>query len=184
MKKLLIVYLFLSMTSAVLALPFFRVAPADAKDHYAPSDWITIQLVDNGEVTGFIFDAIRDNVDGMADEPQIINIGFGLRKPGFLNYEGNLVSYVQAESTTVPPTPVSGVLYSFEYHVPEVPFSQIIEIGTYADGDFYLMPEFYYLDGSSYIGHPTPVDFHVTPEPITLALLGLGALMLRRKKSR
>jgi hypothetical protein len=183
MKKLLIFCIVITMTQYAFAIPCFRIAPEDAKDHYMPSEWITIQLVDEN-VRGFAIDAITDNGGlpqlGVAGSGHV-NVAFGYRQDGEMNYEGMLAAYVAGESTTVPPTPVSGVLYSFEYHLPDVPLSTIVTIGTFYDDDLWLIPYVGYIDGSYYEGDFIPAVLHL-PEPATLALLGLGALMLRRRK--
>lgn len=183
MKKLLIFCVALSMSQLALALPYFRVDPADAKDHFMPSDVITIQLWDNQPVRSFYIEAITDNgIGGIAAEPQLFNGGFDFTMPGTLNYDGKLVVYVAA-GVTMPagPFPV-GFLYSFEYHVPDVPMSTIVSIETFADGDLYLLSYIDYADGSFYEGHIDGPVLHYIPEPATLALFALGALLLRRHK--
>jgi len=192
MKKLLIFVLVLGMASIAGAVPVFQVV--DPCDHYRPSDVITIALVDTG-VISFSIDAIVDAIcidpeppiipaGGYAAEPQIFNAGFGSTFPGVLNVRGNLVEYVQASITSVPPVPVSGILYTFEYHVPEVPASTLICIESLTGGpNGYWAPYFTYVGGGEYEG---PVEMleciHVIPEPATIALLGLGGLLLRRRK--
>jgi len=181
MKKLLIFCAVLSMTSLALAAPYFRVDPADTMDHYVPSDWITIQLYDSGQVDLFSIDAISDGgVGGIAAEPQWI-APFGLQKFGALNYDGKLVVGLLGSITSTSEPPQTGVLYSFEYHIPDVPMSTIISIGTFTDNEYYYDPEIMYRDGSVYNAPIEGFVFH-TPEPATLGLLGLGALLLRRRK--
>jgi len=181
MKKLLIFVLVLGMASMALAVPVFQVDPCDAKDFYMPSDMITIQLVDTDVLT-FSVDAIVDNAGGTAAEPQTFNAGLGFTIPGALNVGGHLVEYVQASITTVPSVPVNGVLYTFEYHVPNVPASTWIVISSFADGDLYWDPYFTYKTQPDYEGSVGEVAIHVIPEPATIALLGLGGLLLRRRK--
>ncbi|MBN1391748.1 MAG: PEP-CTERM sorting domain-containing protein [Sedimentisphaerales bacterium] len=182
MKKTLIFCLVISMTASAFAVPYFRVDPAWVKDHYMPSEIVTIQLVDDNPVLGFSIDAITDGgVGGIALEPLLYNSGFEPEQPIFppeLNYDGKLIAYL-AVGYRGPAA--SGILFSFEYHIPYTPPSTFYGIETFADGDEYWLPEILYADGSSYVGHiPGPV-FHI-PEPATLALLALGALMLKRRK--
>ncbi|MBN1391750.1 MAG: PEP-CTERM sorting domain-containing protein [Sedimentisphaerales bacterium] len=183
MKKLLIFCLTLSTTQLALAIPYFRIAPEDEKSwEYFPSDIITIQLCDNGQVVGFAIDAITDHgAGGTALEPQVFNPVLGYNFPGTLDSNGLLIEYIAAYNTSVPQIPTTGVLYSFEYHIPYSPY-QLVYIDTFADGDMYLLPCFTYADGSHYEGHlPSLFIDTIVPEPATLALLALGALLLKRR---
>jgi hypothetical protein len=186
MKKLLIFVVVLGLASIASAVPIFRVDPSQAQEHYAPSDIITIQIYDDGLVKGFAIDAINDN----GGDPQIgtavvdsgvVASGFGYKQPGTANYDGMVMTFVAGEDTAVPPVGVTGVIYSFEYHVPDVPVSTILVINAFGDDDLWLMPELTYVSGDV-TGDFTGVAIHVIPEPATIALLGLGGLLLRRKK--
>jgi hypothetical protein len=190
MKKLLIFMLVLGMASMAVAVPVFRVDPCDRQDNYEYSDVITIQLVDTN-VLGFSIDAIVDVIcptggiaGGTAAEPQVFNAGFGAIMPGALDVNAHLVDYMFASVTSLPPVAVSGVLYSFEYHVPDVPFSTLICIDSFAGGE-YWSPLFQYSGAPDYEGPVTMLTcIHVVPEPATMLLLGLGGLLLRRRKKQ
>jgi len=192
MKRMLIgVLLVLTMTSWALATPYFAATPV--KEHYMPSDWITINLVNpSGDlpVIGIMFDAIVDvicpggaSAGGVAAEPQVFNVNFGTTMPGALNAHGMLVEYMFANDTTLPARGAVGILYSFQYHVPDVPASTLICIESYSDGYDWYDPLISYKDGTTYEG---PIEMleciHVIPEPATMLLLGLGGLLLRRRK--
>ena len=125
MKKVLVLMLVLVMAAlapASIATVSFQIAPQDVKDNYAPSDIITINLVDTGQVTGMMIDAISDGgKGGVASEPQTFNAGLGSTFPGSLNADGQLVEWMAGYVIVIPVVPVTGILYSFEYHVPAAP---------------------------------------------------------------
>jgi hypothetical protein len=186
MKKLMVLMMVLGAASAAMALPVFQVDPTDYKDHYLPSDVITINLVDDGLVKGFAIDAINDNGLGLqigsaVGDTGVVASGFGYKQPGTPNYDGMVMTFVAGEDTEVPPVGVTGIIYSFEYHVPQVPDSTMITINAYGDDDIWLMPELTYVNGNV-TGDFSPAVIHVgIPEPATMALLGLGGLLLRRR---
>lgn len=67
MKKLvLMLMLVLGTASIALADPLFRV---DQKDSYSPSDWITIQLYDSGQVDAFCVEGIIDVICPTGEYP-------------------------------------------------------------------------------------------------------------------
>jgi hypothetical protein len=186
MKKLLIFMLVLglsSMPSMATAVPYFQVDPASQKDSYMPSDVIKIDVVDTQPIITMVIDAISDGgAGGMAEGPQVFNTNFLSHVDGELNSDGQLVEYFFANDTTIPVRGASGILYSFYYHVPNVPYSTMIPIGTYYNDVDWLAPEITYASGQFYNDNLTPTMIHVTPEPATIALLGLGGLLLRRRK--
>jgi hypothetical protein len=196
MKKLLIFMLVLGLASWAWAVPYFEISgPLPIKDSYMPSEWILIDLVSPPEdlpVISVLIDSITDNSGaipfrtlGEADGPQTFNTNFTTKFPGLLNADGQLVEYMSAADGTLPLRGATGTLYSFWYHVPDVPASTLIDIQTDYDYDFWYPAEIVYADGSDVLfpdGIHMNVPIHVTPEPATIALLGLGGLLLRRRK--
>ena len=185
MKKLLIFTLVLGLASMAWAVPSFSVALDDAKDSYVPSEWITIELRDDNPVNvgGFMVDCITDNtggdVLGEAGEPQTFHSSLAFTYPGTLNVNNMLVEYASGAAGDAAP---GEVLYTFEYHVPDVPASTIIEIQNDWDYGSYWPAWIDYRDSSYYEGPVGSVLIHVIPEPATIVLLGLGGLLLRRRK--
>jgi hypothetical protein len=195
MNKLLIFVLVLGMASWAWAVPYFQVDPTDQKDSYMPSDVITIDLVspiEDPPVISVMVDSITDNSGvipfstlGMAQAPQTFNANFGTHFPGTLNAGGQLVIYMSAADGTLPLRGATGTLYSFDYHVPNVPPSTYIDIQSDSDDFDFYPAEIVYKTGDDVLftnGIHMNVPIHVIPEPATIALLGLGGLLLRRRK--
>ena len=185
MKKLLILMLVLGFTSVASAVPYFVVNPA--QDSYMPSEWVTIELLDDNvsPVAGFMVDCITDNTGGLvlgtAGEPQYMDPSFAFPYPGTLNVNNQLVEYAAGAASSAG-VPAGTVIYSFEYHVPDVPASTWIEIQNDADYDLYWDAWMDYADASYYEGSVGTALIHVIPEPTTIVLLGLGGLLLRRRR--
>jgi len=193
MKKLLIVFLVLAMASAASAYSVgWRVAPDDAKDDYTPSDTITIELyTDDPDIVGLLIDAVADDDDyGTAHEPLTLHSNFTtVAEVGDIVNTGAPVNILieLISATAGVGTSATGILYSFEYHVPEKDPSTIITISDYYDWDAgYFEAEV--ENGDGYIYGPAgdyaidALEIHIIPEPATIALLGLGGLLLRRRK--
>ena len=189
MKKLLIVFLVLAMCSAASAYSVgFRVAPGDQKDHYAPSDTITIELyTDDPRITGVTIDAIVDDDDyGTAHTPLTYNSNFnGIQSPGSIKNSGGspniLIEWINL-TDNVDTTDATGVLHTFEYHVPDKDPSTIITIDDYYDDMMYLEGSVVGQGGTYGAAAIGGVEIHIIPEPATIALLGLGGFLLRRRK--
>ena len=187
MKKFLILGLVLAIASyAAAATVSLVVDQEDAKTSYEESDIITINLIGSGFTAGM--------PDGFCS--LTINAIMG---PGIASGQTVSDAYLPQmqqdgtavnNGTTLISGPITGTAamgdyvgvpngqaaYTFEYHVPDVPDSTIITL--YIDG---------ITVGGSF-GAPVtltavnPLELHVMPEPMTIALLGLGGLFLRRRK--
>ena len=193
MKKFvgLVLVFCLAATASAVDIHGLRVASDDAKVHYEPSDWITIELyldLDSGELTNsFVMDSLREGspVAGTAASPALAGGWGGNGSPGTLGSSPELISFAYA-SVISPSVPFEGVLWSMEYHVPDVPDSTWIEIYPYISSVEWYFAEISISEtgGGSYTVPIEGVLIHV-PEPMTVALLGLGGLVaLRRRKKR
>ncbi len=158
-----------------------------SKTEVCPGDVITVDLVTTSGtpgVTGFAIDAITDGaLGGVASGPLTLNSGFNTyQKPGTVWNTGGVEVVAIAGASSG--ANVSGTLWSFQYHVPDVPESTMITIKIFEDDQDYLAPSYTLSGGTHYEGTDffTPLVLHVVPEPMTMALLGLGGLLLRRRK--
>ena len=186
MKNLLTILLVLAMASAASAVVVFEVDPEDAKDSYMPSDIITINVVADHGVGSVGIGAIVTDKGGTATviglNPLLSQAPLQQGTP--INDGTTLIEYIAGNVPLVAPElPAGAVLYSFEFHVPQVPDSTIITIDDLTD--YMASPPKYtsinskdYMNMSSDIG---ALQIHV-PEPMTIALLGLGGLFLRRRR--
>ncbi|MHC4755947.1 MAG: PEP-CTERM sorting domain-containing protein [Planctomycetota bacterium] len=175
MKKLIILFLVLAMcstVSAVLTYEFF-VTP-EMGDTYVwdgggikASDIITVKFMETGTNLGFAGLSITGDGDYMEDSLVWQAAAFGgfsvVSKAGQYTISGQVLYF--------PGTQAVNPILTWEFHIPDVPDSTWFEIditqGLYG--------------GQSIVG--PLLDMHVPiPEPMTIMLLGLGALMLRRKR--
>ena len=182
MKKFLVLALVLSMATMAQAGIVFQSSATEVH----PSDILTISLVTtNAEhVQGLELDAIVDGTStlGTAATPLTLNSHFNFADPGYLvNTGGALIKWVNASDTTVGGDYATGTLYTFLYHVPTVPASTYITINASDQTPYGNTVEIDFSDGSS-IYSTQGVVIHVIPEPMTMGLLGLGGLFLRRRK--
>ncbi|MHC4122091.1 MAG: PEP-CTERM sorting domain-containing protein [Planctomycetota bacterium] len=183
MKKYLIVLLMLAMASyASAAAVWLQVDPGDAKSSYAPSDIITIELVADFAVAGVHIGQINGLPTAGPINGFHTNFTAAPNSPGTLVNDGvALITNIDFGVAVGGTAPAAGAtLWSFEYHVPDLPESSYITIDDYT-----LMPTYTAInnaDYSIYLSDVGPLEIHVTPEPMTIALLGLGGLFLRRRK--
>ena len=195
MKKLFVLVLVLAISTMataasvdlqIIAGPDAQgIDPTSGAPSYLPSDTITIALVAAGFGTGAdtgvgkmtIGSATTTN-DGTASSPDlhtklkdVYMLGTVVNSGGVLitDVSGSLglYDYVGIDA---------GNLWWFEFHVPELEYSEIISIDL---TDLVIQNKF--LGGLTYTCGGA-LEIHVVPEPMTIALLGIGGLFLRRRK--
>jgi len=193
MKKLLVLVLVLAMAQLSLAgLATLRVNAADVKSDYMPSDMITIEIVTDfsqgsqGADTGtgtismdyvHAFVTVAPAVSVGTASATWLHAGFNdLHTTGLpVNAGGIAVQGVAGSTTTTAPDVAAGaILWSMEFHIPDLPASTWINITT---DNFFAAP----TDMSDMALETNGLLLHIVPEPVTVALLGLGGLFLRRR---
>jgi len=185
MKKLLIFMLVLGMTSmagATLSL----VGPSP--DPF-PGDIITVQFTaDTGDLINSAYLAlISDGGYGGTATPGAWNILMTVANDPGVNgsaYGFGIGEIVAADGAAALGVGVDGLLYDFTYAIPTD--ALVGSIITFSIGDI----EEYGLISGAYnnvgveVALPGALGVHVIPEPMTVLLLGLGGLFLRRRKGR
>ena len=180
MKRIMVVLIVLSMASVSMAdLVSLIVKPSDASDTYIASDSITLQVIADFDVGIISFDKISQDSWGVASSPAL-NAGFddmSLHNNGVVGDVGVDLfwSVVGSVLITSPDVAAGQVLWSFVYHVPDVPAGTMIHFTC-------VEPMVASSDFSHYVTSIVPLVISVDiPEPMTMGLLGLGGLFLRRR---
>ena len=175
MKKLLALVLILAMASVSSAATVDIVVndtPWDGESSVYTSDIITITFYDDTGVAGPFaqFEMAVDHGDYVEDSFATVPGNFmGAPLAVTAPVEDGLV--VAGSPMWMPGTLAPDGLYTVAFHVPgDLEESTLINI-TFSGG---------------YLGADTSAlstAIHVVPEPMTIALLGLGGLFLRRRRS-
>ena len=192
-KKSLIMLVLLAMAVAANASTssvWFEVDAQDAASGYLPSDIITINLVADFDVGSISLSIGADG--GAAEAVGTLHPGLSIGTVPY--YAGTLyndlgiliIGIGGGMATSESAIPAGQVLYSFEFHVPDVQESTTIIIddvtGTNPLGGAPLGTAVADKNYSIYLTDVGSLAIHVIPEPMTMSLLVLGGLFLRRRK--
>jgi len=189
MKKLFVLGLVLAISSMAAAgnIDLQIIAGPTAQGEYQgapsylPSDTITIALVASGMGTdpdywigGMTVDDVTTNNGGTASNV-VFNAKFDLTNYKIVNSATLLIEDITAGIGMGDGVGNENVVW-FEFHIPELPWSTIITIDatgrTWKD----------VFDDPLSMTYGGALEIHVVPEPMTIALLGIGGLFLRRRK--
>lgn len=152
---------------------------------YEPSTWLKIGVVNHDFGTGAPDGVFEMKLDLAGDGGTGANPGYDSGFTSDLSVVGTagaapdlLVGmHVQSSSTDFDPIPDGTLMGWIEFHVPDVPYSTIITI----DVEQLVLKNAFGIELTGYT-ILEPLEIHVSPEPMTVALLGLGGLFLRRRK--
>ena len=175
MKKLLVLTLVLGLATMVSAVPSSDLSLVSGMDYTVVGSTVTI--LSTSPVAGFALGLIDPVPSGGTLAIGSVNPAFGIKGPGDPDPfgSGGIIGVSGAVSTT-PPVYVTGMLYDFTF------------TGLVAGDVITLLQETNFGLGHSEVEwddtSKTSLDGATItiPEPMTIALLGLGGLFLRRKK--
>ena len=190
MKKLFVLMIVLAIssmaTAATVTLTIIGGAtPGDYQGtpSYDPSDTIQIALVISGITGSEPWDVIGSmRVDDITSDG-----GGTASNPGYhaeFDLYGSVIpgtgtSIIEDVTGSVGATSDgigNGNIFWFDFHVPVADYSTIITI----DASGMTWKDLW--DDSFTVTDAGVLEIHVTPEPMTIALLGIGGLFLRRRK--
>lgn len=197
MERLLALTVVLAMTSFASAVTVkFEVDASDRKEQYDPGDIIRINVVCNDFVHYFLVDSITSDNGGIATGPRNLHSIF----PAPYRSIGILVNGSPLFPSPFPPDtyvlisdiygenglawwwqfPTPSYYYYFEFEVPNMAEPGFLTIDDYG---FTRIAQFNHWthDWAWEVNNISSLQLNIIPEPATLLLLSLGAVMLRRK---
>jgi hypothetical protein len=188
MKKTLLVILCLSI--ATLAQGAIGFVPS--KTNVTTGETITIRLISDSPCMGFSIDAVSDGDKGGLCSNLSFNSGLTILNPGYIenahvDYWSDFGPYVlfdyAAACATTSAIPAGATIFSFDYKADSI-------LGAVTIAPIISEPWWPIIMGASGSIYPPPGDpqgitgctITVVPEPMTVALLGFGGLLLRRRR--
>lgn len=136
-----------------------------------PSDIVTISVVTNATAFGGY-----SGVNAIVTDAELVDFTFvtaGLAASSYTAVQEGMNIRITGGSTGFPHP--AGEIFAVTFHVPQLPDSGMIIFDFLAGA--YNGP--LATEGQDEWGYAA---LHVTPEPMSMALLGLGGLFLRRRK--
>ncbi len=183
MKKLLVLLLVFAMASwANAAIVSFSAGDG------LPGDTIGITVSSDEQVSTVMLARITDNGFGGTANPGAWDAKFTVAGAGYNGeaYGFGVGDLVIADGGVTPGAYATGLLYTYSYDIPSD--AVVGSIITFTVGD---IAEYFYLSSISYLVEEATAEMSmagmefaatVIPEPMTIALLGLGGLFLLRRR--
>ncbi len=153
-----------------------------------PGDTIGITVSSDEQVIAVMLAMITDNGFGGTANPGAWDALFVVADAG---YNGGVYGFGQgdlviATGGVTPGAYATGILYTYTYDIPSD--AAVGSTITFTVGD---IPEYFYLSSIGYLVEEATAEMSLTgmefaatviPEPMTIALLGLGGLFLLRRR--
>ena len=176
MKKVLVLALVLAVATMVSA---GTVSFQASNTNVLVGEVVSITVIATGNCTNIAIPQILSDNAGLASN-RALAAGFNqFPQVGTIVNAGNVLITGISGATpfAFPPVPVlAGTsLYTFDYTVPEVGAGTVITISGAGSLSF-MFDDFSQTTGMG------STSMTVVPEPMTIALLGLGGLFIRRRK--
>ena len=185
MKKMLVFMMVLAVASAAYAGTITVTATPD-KAEYNYGEAITIELITSGcgypgpfagELSSMIIEGITDTGGGSADAVGNLHVNFDVVNVNgdLVNAGGVLIDDITGAGDLDPgPIPNGVSAYTFDFTTGSSDGTFAIDLSGITVNDCF--------GGGTTTLSVVPLGYTVVPEPMTIALLGLGGLFLRRRR--